>query len=143
MTSDEDNEADGVFQQPIKQIQVITMSLITGFDPFKILKAALAHGGEYADIYFEDTANTSIVAEENRIEKIITGRDRGAGVRVIANLKTYYAYTNDISEKGLLEVAATVASGVKGAHAEISIGLLKKQIAPCFDIKELPHNAAL
>lgn len=119
------------------------MSLIEGFDPFKILKAALANGGEYADIYLEDTANTSIVAEENRIEKIITGRDRGTGVRVIANLKTYYAYTNDISEKGLLEVASTVASGVKGKHSESSIGLLKKQIAPGFDIKELPHKAVL
>ncbi|MCC6501510.1 MAG: TldD/PmbA family protein [Deltaproteobacteria bacterium] len=119
------------------------MSLIEGFDPFKILKAALANGGEYADIYLEDTANTSIVAEENRIEKIITGRDRGAGVRVIANLKTYYAYTNDITEKGLLEVASAVASGVKGSHSQSSIGLLKKQVAPGFDIKELAHKAAL
>jgi len=119
------------------------MSLITGFDPFKILKAALANGGEYADIYFEDTANTSIVAEENRIEKIITGRDRGAGIRVIANLKTYYAYTNDLTEKGLLEVAEIAAKGVKGGKETGSIGLLKKQKAPGFDIKELPHEADL
>jgi len=119
------------------------MSLIHGFDPFKILKAALASGGEYADIYLEDTANTSVVAEENRIEKVITGRDRGAGVRVIANLKTYYAYTNDITEKGLLEVARTVASGVKGSHNEVSIGLMKKQRAPGFDMKEPAHEAAL
>lgn len=119
------------------------MSLITGFDPFKILKAALTNGGEYADIYIEDTANTSIVAEENRIEKIINGRDRGAGIRVIANLKTYYAYTNDLTEKGLLEVAEVVAKGVKGGKEAGSIGHLKKEKAPGFDIKELPYKADL
>ncbi|CAG0978645.1 partial TldD protein, partial [Anaerolineae bacterium] len=119
------------------------MSLINGFDPFKVLKAALGGGGEYADIYFEDTANTSVVAEENRIEKIITGRDRGAGVRVISGLKTYYAYTNDLTEKGLLEVAAIVAKGARGGKEAGAVGLMKKQKAPGFDIKEPAHESDL
>lgn len=119
------------------------MSLVNGFDPVRILKAALKGGGEYADIYIEDTSNTSIVAEENRIEKVITGRDRGAGIRVIANLKTYYAYTNDLTEKGLLELAAVVSKGVRGAREAGPVGLLKKEKAPGFDILELPWEAGL
>ncbi|MDP2689415.1 MAG: TldD/PmbA family protein, partial [Deltaproteobacteria bacterium] len=107
------------------------------------MRAALKNGGEYADVYVEDTFNTSIVSEENRIEKVVTGRDRGCGVRVIAGLKTYYAYTNDLTEKGLLEVAATVAAGVKGGKETGDIGLVRKEIAPGFDIKKLPVRTDL
>ncbi|MBW7957210.1 MAG: TldD/PmbA family protein [Deltaproteobacteria bacterium] len=119
------------------------MGLIDAFDPFRVLKAALANGGEYADIYVEDTANTSIVAEEKRIERVVTGRDRGAGIRVIAGLKTYYAYTNDLTEKGLLEVAGAVAKGVREGKEAGDLNLTRKESAPGFDIKRLPYKAAL
>ncbi len=111
---------------------------LLGFDPFKVLREALKNGGEFADVYFEDTFNTSIVCEENRIEKVITGRDRGCGIRVISDLKTYYAYTNDVTERGLLEVASVVAMGVRKGGMAGDIGPVKKEIAPGFDIKKLP-----
>ncbi len=113
------------------------------FDPFKVIRAALKGGGEYADVYFEDTVNTSIVCEEDRIEKVITGRDRGCGIRVIANLKTYYAYTNDVSEAGLIEAASAVAAGVKDASPAGDVSLVKKQAAAGFDIKKLPSATPL
>src|SRR3972149_2268942 len=121
----------------------VKMGLLQNVDPFRVIKAALGQGGEYADIYIEETANTSIVAEEKRIEKVITGRDRGAGIRVIANLKTYFAYTNDTSEKGLLEVAAVVAKGVQKGQPAGDINLTKKDIAPRFDIKRPPAGASV
>src|SRR4030066_772308 len=112
------------------------------YDAFKVIKAALKNGGEYADLYAEDTRNTSIVCEENRIEKVVTCRDRGCGIRVIAGMKTYYAYTNDMTEAGLLEVAATVAAGVKDGEQRGDISLVKKDMAPGFDIKKIPPAAA-
>ncbi|MBI4949961.1 MAG: TldD/PmbA family protein [Deltaproteobacteria bacterium] len=117
--------------------------MIDSFEPFKILKAALKNGGEFADIYVEDNCNTSIVSEEGRIEKVITGRDRGCGVRVIANLKTYYAYTNDLTERGLIEVAGIVANGVRDGKEAGDISLVKKEKAPGFDIKRLPTRTDL
>ncbi|HAO94107.1 MAG TPA: peptidase C69, partial [Deltaproteobacteria bacterium] len=84
-----------------------------------------------------------MVSEENRIEKVITGRDRGCGVRVIANLKTYYAYTNDLTEKGLIEVAGIVANGVRDGKEAGDISLVKKEKAPGFDIKRLPTRTDL
>ena len=78
------------------------MQLTMDFDPFKILKKALKMGGDFADIYIEETVNTSIICEENKIEKVISGRDRGLGLRVIFDFKTAYAYTNDLTETGLL-----------------------------------------
>src|SRR3990167_1560539 len=107
------------------------MQLIMDFDPFKILKKALKMGGDFADIYIEETVNTSIICEENKIEKVISGRDRGLGLRVIFDFKTAYAYTNDLTEKGLLELAETVSKAVKQGRAQKDISLVKKDISFC------------
>ena len=116
---------------------------LVDFDPFKVIKAALKCGGDFADVYVEDGVNNSIVCEEERIEKVISGRDRGAGIRVIADLKTYYAYTNDLTEKGLLEVASVVANGVRGGGPGCEIGPVRKEVAKGFEIKKMPPSVEL
>ncbi|MBI5901915.1 MAG: hypothetical protein HZB84_00290 [Deltaproteobacteria bacterium] len=113
------------------------------FDPFKVIKAALKSGGDFADIYVEDIVNTSIVCEEKKIEKVVSGMDRGCGVRVIAGFKTYYAYTNDMTESGLLELAGVVAKGVKEGKEAGDVSLVRKDRAPGFDIKRVPYMAGL
>jgi TldD protein len=82
----------------------------------RILDTILGHGGRYADLYYEKTTSTSIVCEDNKIEKVITGLDTGVGLRLIRDFRTAYAYTNDCSEPGLTSVAeeldrALAASG--------------------------------
>src|SRR5512142_2208055 len=83
-------------------------------DVSKILRKSLSGGGEFADIYFEEGSSTSIVCEDDKIERVITGTDRGVGIRVIAELRTWYAYTNEITETSLVSLAETVSKAVKG-----------------------------
>ena len=80
----------------------------------KILKETLANGGELAELFIEDSASTSIVCEDNKIEQVISGRDIGAGLRLIYDKKTAYAYTNDINEDSLLTLAKRIRSAAKG-----------------------------
>ncbi|HEX9021530.1 MAG TPA: DNA gyrase modulator, partial [Nitrospirota bacterium] len=60
-----------------------------------VLKKALQSGGEFADIFVERSAPFSIVCEDNKIEKVVSGVDSGAGVRLIFGQRTAYAYTNE------------------------------------------------
>ncbi|MBI5887483.1 MAG: TldD/PmbA family protein [Deltaproteobacteria bacterium] len=119
------------------------MSIIKGFDPLKILRAALKNGGDFADIYVEETVNTSVVCEDHKIEKAICGIDRGVGIRVISNLKTYYVYTNDVTEGALLDIASVVAGGVREGVDKGYFGAISKKIAPGFAIKKRPNEAGL
>ncbi len=64
-------------------------------DYSKILKAALAQGGEYADLYIEDTRPTAISLEDGKVERVISGVESGAGLRVIIGFRTIYAYTKE------------------------------------------------
>ena len=99
-----------------------------------ILNRALAAGGEFAEIYFEEGHATQIVAEDGRIEKVLSSTDRGASIRVISDFRTAFGYTNDVTEKSLLELAATVSNGVKGRlfDREVIISPLRTGIrVPC------------
>lgn len=119
------------------------MSLCSDFEPEGVLKIALGRGGEFAEIFVEETVKTNITFEDKKIEKIITGLDRGCGIRVIAGLKTFYAYTNEITEPALKALAGVVAGGVAdGARAD-TVAEMKRQSAPGFPIKMPPSEAEL
>lgn len=73
-----------------------------------VLTKALSSGGEFADIFVERSAPFSIVCEDGKIEKVISGFDYGAGVRLIFGERTAYAYTNELTTESLLEIADAV-----------------------------------
>ncbi len=78
----------------------------------KSLTKSLRNGGEFADIIVEESMGTYLSCEDDRIDQVVTGREQGAGLRVIHNLHTLYAHTNDLSQAALHELATTVGSAV-------------------------------
>jgi TldD protein len=90
----------------------------------RTIRAALAPGGDFADVYLENRVSRSIVMEESRFKSAEFGVSQGAGVRVIAGDKTGYAYTEEITEEALLraaEVASYIARGTPTCEV-VSIG---------------------
>jgi TldD protein len=79
----------------------------------RVLSAAMRSGGEFAEIYAEDKRSTSAGLDDGRVEQVTSGRDRGAGVRVLAGETAGYAYTSDLSERGLSAAAAAAASAAR------------------------------
>jgi TldD protein len=80
----------------------------------RVLAAATRTGADFAELYAEDKRSTSASLDDGRIEQVNTGRDRGAGIRVIAGDTTGYAYTADLSESGLLGAAQAAAAAARG-----------------------------
>jgi len=92
--------------------------------PFqKILSEALREGGEFADLYFEQTRSIVIVCEEDRIEKVISGLDMGVGLRVLFGGKTIYSFTNQVTEEALFNLALKISRVVKENGEERVINL--------------------
>lgn len=83
---------------------------------FHILKRSLRNGGEFADIIIEESIGIHLTCEEDRIDQVVTGRELGAGLRVIHNLHTLYAHTNDLSRAALNELATVVGSAVSNGR---------------------------
>lgn len=106
----------------------------------EVLAAALASGGDFADIYVEYKRVTGIGCEDGKIERIHSGIDAGAGIRVLSGDKTAYAYTNDLSKEGLLEAARIVSHAVSGEKREPAAAFRTIEPAVKFDIAQVPDK---
>jgi TldD protein len=87
---------------------------LTAHDLENYLSEALSKGGDYADLYFEYVATSSISIDESIVKSATEGVSLGVGVRVIAGERTGYAYSDDLSPgkiRHAAQVAALIASG--------------------------------
>ncbi|MGA8372904.1 MAG: DNA gyrase modulator, partial [Acidimicrobiales bacterium] len=57
----------------------------------RVLGQALRHGGDFAEVFAEDRATSSAVLDDGRVEELSSGRDRGAGIRVVVGETTGFA----------------------------------------------------
>lgn len=88
----------------------------------KVLAAALAGGGDFAELFVEDRTSSGLKLEDSRIEDVSSGVEAGAGIRLIAGDRVAYAYTNVVEERALLDAAEAVRSGAgNGATATIDL----------------------
>jgi len=79
----------------------------------EVLGEALKEGGEFADLFFEETHSVVIVCEEDRVEKVISGFDRGVGLRILFDRKTFYGFTTDLSKESLFDLARRISRSAK------------------------------
>ncbi|MBW5396963.1 TldD/PmbA family protein [Brachyspira pilosicoli] len=78
-----------------------------------VLEEALKNGGEYADLFFEDTKINNISYLDKKVDDMSLGNNYGVGLRVIVDKKTIYLYSNDTSNNSLINLARSVSSIVK------------------------------
>ncbi len=91
----------------------------------RTLSTALSTGAEFAELFVEDKKSSSAMLDDGRVEELTSGRDRGAGIRVVVGDTTGFAHTADLSELGLAgaaEVAAAAARGGGGGTRTVSVG---------------------
>ena len=79
----------------------------------KVLAKGRSTGAEFAEIYIEDKRSTSAGLDDGKVEQVTSGRDRGAGIRVVSGETTGFAHTSDLSERGLLAAALAAAEAAK------------------------------
>jgi TldD protein len=107
----------------------------------RVLSEALRNGGEFAEVFAEDRTNSSAMLDDGRVEELASGRERGAGIRVVSGETTGFAHTADLSEAGLLraaEAASAVARSGGGGARTVETGPLRGSPAPARGDRPLP-----
>ena len=82
----------------------------------RVLGAALRTGGDFAEIFVEDKRSSNARLDDGKVEELSSGRDRGAGIRVVVGETTGFAHTADLSETGLRSAAEAAAAAARGAE---------------------------
>ena len=90
----------------------------------KILSIALSRGGEYADIFLEDTRMSSLELQDNTVSQAQQVMLYGAGIRVVQGTETGYAYTMDLSPESMQQ-AARFAGSIQRAGSMCHVPMLK------------------
>jgi TldD protein len=107
----------------------------------KIIKRSLVNGGDHADVFVQHESPLAIQMEDNKIEKLVSGTDSGVGVRVVFGDRSSYAYSNDLSENSLAELADAVSSAVKEGKSGVrDIDLSRVKPTVDFKIKDDPRQ---
>lgn len=79
----------------------------------RTLAVAMHTGADFAEIFAEDRRSASAILDDGRVEEVVSGRDRGAGIRVVAGDTTGFAHTADLSESGLASAAGAAAAAAR------------------------------
>ncbi|MCL5290653.1 MAG: TldD/PmbA family protein [Eubacteriales bacterium] len=108
----------------------------------EVLDAATASGGDFADIFVEEKSTTWIGCEAGKIERVQSGVDAGAGIRVISGDATAYAYTNDLSSQGLREAAKVVSHAAIGGKSGVNLDLTGVKPLVDFNFLERPEHVS-
>ena len=89
----------------------------------RCLGEALSAGGDYAELYFESVASTSLGIDESLVKSASQGVSAGCGIRVLSGERTGYAYTDELSSDRLLRAARTAALIASGPAKQSVVGL--------------------
>src|SRR3974377_1965487 len=107
------------------------------------LAEALAHGGDYADLYFEYLLTSSIGIDESIVKSAAQGVSMGVGVRVISGERTGYAYSDDLSPEKIRTAARVAALIARGPASVGKTGLEEVRRHDLYPMLKAPHEVGL
>lgn len=93
-----------------------------------IFHQALSLGGDFAEVFLEDNFTTELATVDGKIERGMSGRDYGIGIRIFSGLRSVYGYSNKTDRKTLLDLTRKLSLALKGqANLDFS---LNKEVSP-------------
>ncbi|GGB65564.1 TldD/PmbA family protein [Deinococcus soli (ex Cha et al. 2016)] len=113
----------------------------------QVLGAAQRGGADFAELFVEDRVNTALRLHQGELRDARDGNLFGAGVRLLYGTQVVYAYTNDVTATGLLELARQVAqargdAGVTDAGGAGGLDFRRVDVTPMQVAREHPLHAA-
>ena len=90
---------------------------VFGFDEQtakEILEVALSTGGDFAEVYMEETSNETFSLVSGRLEKADVSKVKGAAVRIIKGVLEVNCSTTICTKEALLEKARVLAGSFDG-----------------------------
>ncbi len=84
----------------------------------RVLARALAHGGEFAEVFAERRGSLTLAIDESRIESVQSGAEEGAGVRVLSAGTTYFAHVDGLDPADLERAADEAAAALRAERVE-------------------------
>ena len=115
-----------LFEPNLQTLGVARDILLTpfGLDESRLSKALgeiFTHKVDYADLYFQFTRNEGWSLEEGIVKTGSFSIDQGVGVRAVSGDKTAFSYSDEISERALLEASAATRTIARQGAGKVKV----------------------
>ena len=114
---------------------------VTARDLDRVLGRAMARQADYADLYFEYRTNDQVHLEEGLVKHASVSTANGVGARVLAEDKTGYAFTDDVTIKNL-DSAVRTANVIASDRGSELPARVPAPAGPRHDLYPVPHSSA-
>ncbi len=95
-----------------------------------LLEEALSQGGDFAEVFMENSFSGSLVIGERQIKEAASSIDKGVGVRVCKGGELQsYAFTNRLDKDSLIKTARQAAAGINEKKQNIHFNLQENELA--------------
>lgn len=109
-----------------------------------IINRGISTGADFAEVYYEDTNNSSIIVENGKVDAISNSNIYGVGIRLLKDLKSVYGYTNDLSKKSLFNLVDSLKASFNdkkcvedvSTFKKVRVKNIHKVITPCSSVKK-------
>ncbi len=100
-------------------------------------------GGDYADLYFEYLATSTLSIDESIVKSAVQGVSLGVGVRVISGERTGYAYSDDLSPEKIRKAARVAACIANGPSKVDKTGFDEARRRDLYPLLTAPNETSL
>ena len=104
------------------------------------LRTALATGGDFAELFWEDRRSGAVALIDGHIDDAATVRRHGAGIRVYRGLNSVYVHTNDTSLSGLKAAAQKAADAMRGERMVGEVCLIQSIPLNRHAVRQMPMD---
>src|SRR3954452_16108401 len=116
------------------------MTLIGDQVAARVLERALAHGGDFGEVYAEDRYGFALGLDDSKLERPQTGSERGASVRVVPGEASYFGHVDGLAEDDLVRVAESVSQAVRAGDPRQPAALSAASADEVHPIAERPEH---
>jgi len=93
---------------------------VTEENLYTLAAEGLRYGGDYVDLYFENTWNSNLVLRDGEVSSGGITVDYGVGIRVLNGEKTGYSYSESTDYKSIKEAAKAASMIAEGSGRGIA-----------------------
>ena len=108
----------------------------------QVLEECLKTGGDFAEIFAEDTVKNTFEMTSGKMTQINTQNLHGVAIRILKGYKEINGYTNDFSLESLLKLAKELSASLEGEDLGIKFEIKEEATANVIEVVKKPSQVS-
>ena len=108
----------------------------------ELLGIGLSSGADFAEIFAEDTLQSTMTLTGGIVEEISDRKISGLGIRLLKGTRSVYASTSDMDRNGLLRCVRSAAEAMGEIGEGVSVRLRERIFPDIHSVRIVPSSAA-